>query len=65
MYINVRGVPGLAALLYKSRACYPLQVSMMDGRLFDTLETVARKVRGSNAPFGGIQVGLARPHRPH
>lgn len=29
----------------------------MDGRLFDALEHVARKVRGSNAPFGGIQVG--------
>jgi hypothetical protein len=34
-----------------------MQVSMMDGRLFDTLERVARKMRGSNAPFGGIQVG--------
>lgn len=32
---------------------------MMDGRLFDTLEAVARKVRGSAAPFGGIQVGAA------
>ncbi|KAL4434118.1 hypothetical protein ABPG75_000559 [Micractinium tetrahymenae] len=31
------------------------EVSMMDGRLFDTLEAVARKVRGSAAPFGGIQ----------
>ena len=29
---------------------------MMDGRLFDTLEAVARKVRSSSAPFGGIQV---------
>ena len=33
------------------------QVSMMDGRLFDSLEHVARKVRGSAAPFGGVQVG--------
>lgn len=32
-----------------------VQVSMMDGRLFDTLEAVARRVRGSAAPFGGIQ----------
>jgi hypothetical protein len=29
---------------------------MMDGRLFDTLEALARLVRGSAAPFGGIQV---------
>ncbi|PSC73053.1 ATP-dependent DNA helicase PIF1 [Micractinium conductrix] len=35
------------------------EVSMMDGRLFDTLEAVARKVRGSAAPFGGIQLILS------
>ncbi|PRW58054.1 ATP-dependent DNA helicase PIF1 [Chlorella sorokiniana] len=35
------------------------EVSMMDGRLFDALEHVARKVRGSNAPFGGIQLILS------
>lgn len=36
------------------------EVSMMDGRLFDALEHVARKVRGSAAPFGGIQVCTVR-----
>ena len=32
---------------------------MMDGRLFDALEAIARRVRGSNAPFGGIQLILS------
>lgn len=32
---------------------------MMDGRLFDALEHVARKVRGSAAPFGGVQLILS------
>jgi ATP-dependent DNA helicase PIF1 len=36
------------------------EVSMMDGRLFDALEGVARALRGSQAPFGGIQVGGGR-----
>ncbi|GAB4815472.1 hypothetical protein N2152v2_002518 [Parachlorella kessleri] len=35
------------------------EVSMMDGRLFDSLEAIARRVRGSNAPFGGIQLILS------
>jgi hypothetical protein len=38
---------------------------MMDGRLFDTLEAVARKVRGSNAPFGGIQASGGRRRCGH
>lgn len=32
------------------------EVSMMDGRLFDVLETIARRVRGIDRPFGGIQL---------
>jgi ATP-dependent exoDNAse (exonuclease V) alpha subunit len=32
------------------------EVSMLDGKLFDTLEEVARGVRGNSAPFGGLQV---------
>ncbi len=32
------------------------EVSMLDGALFDALEAVARAVRGSDAPFGGIQL---------
>ena len=31
-------------------------VSMVDGKLFDTLEYLARKIRGNDAPFGGIQL---------
>ena len=32
------------------------EVSMLDGALFDALEAVARAVRGSDDPFGGIQL---------
>ena len=32
------------------------EVSMVDGDLFDKLETIARLVRGNGRPFGGIQV---------
>lgn len=35
------------------------EISMMDGKIFDTLESIAREVRGSKAPFGGIQVILS------
>ena len=32
---------------------------MVDGKFFNVLEAVARAVRGSDAPFGGIQLVLA------
>ena len=32
---------------------------MLDGELFDKLETVARATRGSQEPFGGIQLVLS------
>ena len=32
------------------------EVSTLDGDLFDTLELIARIIRGSDAPFGGIQL---------
>ena len=31
---------------------------MLDGRLFDLLEAVARRIRGVDAPFGGLQCVL-------
>jgi ATP-dependent DNA helicase PIF1 len=31
-------------------------VSMIDGRLFDKLERLARLIRGGSLPFGGIQL---------
>ena len=31
---------------------------MVDGALFDKLEVIARKLRGSTLPFGGIQLVL-------
>lgn len=34
------------------------EISMLDGRLFDTLEYTARVLRCSDLPFGGIQVVL-------
>ena len=36
----------------------PNQVSMLDGGLFDKLEQLARKVRKSDEPFGGLQLVL-------
>ena len=32
------------------------EISMMDGTFFDVLELVARKIRGTSRPFGGIQL---------
>ena len=32
---------------------------MVDGSLFDSLEAIARSIRGSKDPFGGIQLILA------
>lgn len=29
---------------------------MIDGHLFDKLETIARVIRGNKRPFGGLQV---------
>jgi hypothetical protein len=43
------------------RACKALvidEVSMIDGQLFDLLDTIARRVRGSSKPFGGLQLVL-------
>ena len=34
------------------------EISMLDGRLFDTLEYAARVLRCNDLPFGGIQVVL-------
>ena len=34
------------------------ELSMLDGRLFDLLEAVARRIRGVDAPFGGLQCVL-------
>lgn len=44
-------------------AC-PAQVSMVDGALLDALEAVARHVRRSEKPFGGIQLILSGARRP-
>lgn len=35
------------------------EISMMDGKIFDLLEAIARKVRGNSRPFGGIQLILS------
>lgn len=29
---------------------------MIDGRLFDKLEELGRRIRGNSLPFGGLQV---------
>lgn len=38
---------------------HAVQVSMVDGALLDALEAVARHVRRSDKPFGGIQLILS------
>ncbi|KAF5375013.1 hypothetical protein D9758_000091 [Tetrapyrgos nigripes] len=35
------------------------EISMLDGRLFDKLEEIARRVREDDRPFGGIQLILS------
>ncbi|TBU34899.1 P-loop containing nucleoside triphosphate hydrolase protein [Dichomitus squalens] len=35
------------------------EISMLDGRLFDKLEYIARKLRKNERPFGGIQLVLS------
>ncbi|KAF8656387.1 hypothetical protein AX16_002573 [Volvariella volvacea WC 439] len=35
------------------------EISMLDGRLFDKLEKIGRRVRGTPLPFGGIQLILS------
>ena len=52
-----RGESGL-----RWRRCTALivdEISMMDGKFFDLLESVARKIRGNTRPFGGIQLILS------
>lgn len=39
------------------------EISMLDGRYFDQLEKLARRLRGSRLPFGGIQLILVRSPR--
>ena len=34
----------------------PVEISMLDGRFFDKLEAVSRRIRGDESCFGGIQV---------
>ena len=36
---------------------------MVDGSLFDSLEAIARSIRGNKDPFGGIQLILAGSSR--
>ena len=44
---------------WRSARCLIIdEVSMLDGRLLEKAEEVARAVRGSSAPFGGLQVVL-------
>ena len=49
----------LAATRSSSACGLRVQVSMLDGALFDALEALARGIRGKQGPFGGIQLILA------
>lgn len=49
-----------AAARWKSAVVLVIdEISMLDGNLFEKLEAVARHVRNSTAPFGGLQLILA------
>lgn len=51
---------GAAAKRWKAAAVLVVdEVSMLDGFTFDKLELIARRVRHTDRPFGGIQVVLA------
>lgn len=48
------------SILDPTRQCKtkPGLVSMVDGRFFGTLSSIAQRLRDNTLPFGGIQVGL-------
>jgi ATP-dependent DNA helicase PIF1 len=46
----------MSCLLVKGTRLIFVSVSMLDGDLFDKLETVARTLRKGHEPFGGIQL---------
>ncbi len=51
--------PDPAARWRRAQTLVVDEVSMLDGALFDALEAVAREVRSSDAPFGGLQLVTA------
>lgn len=51
--------PDAAHRWRRAKALVIDEVSMVDGSLFDSLEAIARSLRGNNKPFGGIQLILA------
>lgn len=53
---NVRFNPSAAQRWKKLQVLIIDEISMMDGDLFDKLEYIARTIRGSDVPFGGIQL---------
>lgn len=58
--LAARAGRGESALRWRRAAVLVVdEVSMLDARLFETLEEVARKLRGDPRPFGGIQLVLS------
>ncbi len=54
----VRRRKGCAETWRRCRHLVVDEISMVDGRYFEKLETVARVLRNSDKPFGGIQLIL-------
>ena len=46
----------VASLWLTNSSISSFAVSMISAKMFDTLEEIARNIRGSKAPFGGMQV---------
>ncbi len=58
-YKRVIRMPALRKRWCDTKVLIIDEISMMDAEMFDKLETLARKVRKSTKPFGGIQVILS------
>ena len=55
---KVRRVPTKVAAWQACEVLVVDEVSMLDGKLLDTVDGVARRIRQSSLPFGGIQLVL-------
>jgi ATP-dependent DNA helicase PIF1 len=56
--IDLASRPGSATVWRKCKHLIIDEISMVDGAYFEKIETVARKVRRNDRPFGGIQLIL-------
>ena len=58
-YKRILKIPSLRKRWYDTKVLIIDEISMMDAETFDKLETLARKIKKSIKPFGGIQLILS------